>query len=197
MPFAEGLGNGSLKPQKPLDHHLPAPPGGFLREGMSIAHFTYEKTNVRDGGSLVQHHTASQGYNLGSVRSWHSPPLIISTTPGFSPPPQLSFSQLVWTREVPPIWATKGLDQCHLGSASPGAPLCSGRCLRGDQLRGGGTQGNVRAHVWAALADSPVSRAERGGGNELGGMKREGPAGWAGLRVAAPGWRSAQGWGVY
>lgn len=154
---------------------------------MSTPHFTDEKTNVREGGSLVQHHTASQGCNLGSVRSWHSPPLIISPTPGFSPPPQLLLPQLVWTREVPPIWATKGLGQRHLRSASPGAPLCSGRCLHWDQLRGGGTQGNVRAHVWAALPDSPVRRAERGGGNELGGMKKEGLVGWAGLRVAAPG----------
>ena len=128
-------------------------------------------------------------WGLGTV------PPIISPTPRLSPPPQLLFSQLVWTREVPPIWATEGLGQCHSGSASPGAPLRSGRCLRGDQLWGGGAQGNVRAHVRAASADSPVSRAEREFGNELGRMKSDGLAGGAGLRVAAPGWRSAQGGG--
>ena len=101
IPGGHGLGNGNLKPQKPLDHHLPAPPGGCLRVGMSIAHFTYEKTNVREGGSLVQHHTASQGYNLGSVGSWHSPPASYPLLHGSPLPHSFDF----------PNWF--GLEKCH------------------------------------------------------------------------------------
>lgn len=43
---------------------------------MITAHFTGEETNAREGGSLVQGHTASQWHNLGSLRSWHCPSIV-------------------------------------------------------------------------------------------------------------------------